>query len=129
MSNDKLERERKKKPPHLWTSGAGLPAILAQINPDDFKIIRALTERARKYITGEFTKRGIDPGPWVETDTLALQMDFCIAFITRRLRLLAFLMADDLAFQTDFIAIQKSINRVDMRVPEDVKLQFAQEMN
>jgi hypothetical protein len=98
-----------------------------RLTPDDWRLISALTDRTVKTVVDCLKRLGrTDYDEVIDRDSLRIMMDLASAKLSRNLDLFRFLMANDLDFMDEWIVIQKTVDRACGRIPDDVKLRFAQ---
>ena len=99
-----------------------------KIRPFEYTLIRGIAERADAIYREWIARRRLTLKPnetILEPDRVVIAMDIAVAHICRNLDLSAFLVADDLSFIAEVIAIQTNIQRVDGKLPDFVHLRFA----
>ena len=108
--------------------GASIP--WDKVNPEEYRVIRAIAERAYAMYQEWIAKRRLTlkPGETIlEPDVMVIMMDITCAHISRGLDLHALMMADDLSFISDILSIQTNIQRVDGVLPAFVHLRFTRQ--
>jgi hypothetical protein len=99
-----------------------------KVNQDDYRVIRAISERADAIFREWIARRRLtlEPGKTLlEPDRIVIAMDVAVAHICRDLDLHALLLSDDLTFVGEIVSIQTNVQRVDGRLPDYVHLRFA----
>jgi hypothetical protein len=99
-----------------------------KVNQDDYRVIRAISERADAIFREWIARRRLtlEPGKTLlEPDRIVIAMDVAVAHICRDLDLQALLLSDDLTFVGEIVSIQTNVQRVDGRLPDYVHLRFA----
>lgn len=113
------------KPLHELT-GAAIP--WDKVSPDEYTLIRAISERADSIYREWIAQRrlSLKPGQTLlEPDRIVIAMDIAAAHISRGLDLRGLLESDDLSLISDIVSIQTNIQRLDGVLPNFVHLRFA----
>ena len=106
--------------PHLLV-GAAIP--FQKLNGLQIAHCRFASQRSGQMVRDYIKRSGRDD--LNDPDELLQFMDFCVAVVSRGYDITAALLADDLLFRSEFIAIQKNIDRTCGVIPDHVYLHFA----
>lgn len=98
--------------------------IYASMTPDEMQTIGKIIARARRMLEDFIRERGLSQED--QTDWVQLSMDICVTHADRRLKLMQLLLCDESDFKQEIYAIHHSVNRVDLRFPDGVRLRFAE---
>ncbi len=117
MSNDKERSLQAHK------QDASIP--FERLTPDDVERVMICANRVYNVVNEYFRQRGNPADGLLERDKMMLQMDIAVAKLSRGLDLFAFMLADDLTFFSEWVLIQKNIDRSCGVIPDHVPLRFA----
>ena len=100
--------------------------VFKRLSPNEKMLCKMIAERAAPMMR-DLRKRLHPKDPIIEPNFSILLADVYVAHMSRKMKLLQWLMSDDILFMQDMVQILNYVDREKCIVHKDVKLWFANE--